>query len=153
MLCQHGFQAGEHWAMGANVKVVLQYFTDQYAYGTKILGTDTLLVSSAQAFCLLRVAWGHCPCHFCPQSTVSTWHCPGGGRLPCFFLSTQPGQADRSLVLLRAGDRKQDHWKWKETGIAVPLRPLSAAAFHHNVWVPTMSRSQELPPARVPLTA
>lgn len=109
--------------MGANVKVVLQYFTDQYAYGTKILGTDTLLVSSAQAFCLLRVAWGHCPCHFCPQGMVNTWHCPWGGRLPCSFLSTQPGQADRSPVLLRAGDRKQDHRKWKEMGIAALRAP------------------------------
>lgn len=59
MVCQHGFRAGEHRAMGANVQVVLQYFIDQYAYGTKMLGTDTLLVSSAQAFCLLRVACGH----------------------------------------------------------------------------------------------
>lgn len=59
MVCQHGFRAGEHRAVGANVQVVLQYFTEQYVYGTKISGTDALLVFSAQAFCLLRVAWGH----------------------------------------------------------------------------------------------
>lgn len=56
MICQHDFRAGEHQAMGANVQLVLQYFTDKYAYGTKILGSDALLLSSAQVFCLLRVA-------------------------------------------------------------------------------------------------
>lgn len=66
-----------------------------------------------------------------------------GGRLPCCFISTEPEQTDSSLVLLRAGDRKQEPREWKEMGITVPLGPLSAAAFHHNVWASTTGRSQE----------
>lgn len=154
MVCQHGFRAGEHHAVGANVQVVLN-----------ISLSNMYMVARYQA-----LMWCCCPLH--RHFVSSEW--PGGteplplpllspedgsylvpsvgGRLPCCFFSTERGQADRSLVLLRAGDRQQDCREWKETGISVLLEPLSAAAFHHNVWVPTMSRSQEPPPARVPFT-
>lgn len=101
MVCQHGFRAGEHQAKGVSVQVVLQYLTDQHTYDIKIMGTDTLLVSSAQVFCLLRVVWGHWatgPCHFCPQSMVRTRRCPWVGG--CHAASSAQSQGRQTGLAL-----------------------------------------------------
>lgn len=80
-----------------SMQVVRQHCTYQYAYGTKLLGADTVSVFSVQVFTPARrglASPSHCPCHVCPL------YRPWGKRGPCSFPSKGLGQAGGSLVLI-----------------------------------------------------
>lgn len=107
-----------------SMQVVRQHCTYQYAYGTKLLGADTVSVFSVQVFTPARrglASPSHCPCHVCPL------YRPWGKRGPCSFPSKGLGQAGGSLVLIGregggGGGRKLDCKGRKENGDRSALR-------------------------------